>query len=48
LPYWEKTGNIDFMKDILKSKLVRDLFNEIVIGKKVKVDVQVDFSVDDF
>jgi hypothetical protein len=48
LPYWEKTGNIDFMKDILKCKLIRDMFNELVIGKKVKVDVQVDFSVDDF
>ena len=48
MPYWEKTGNIDFMKDILKSKLIRDLFNVLVIGKQVKVIIQVDFTVDDF
>ena len=36
------------MKDILKSKLVRDIFNDLVIGKKVKVNIQVDFTVDDF
>ena len=35
------------MKDILNCKLIRDMFNELVIGKQVKVNVQVDFTVDD-
>ena len=49
ISYWEESASFDFIKNLLKSKEVRDKIKLLVDGGSIAItQLKIDFSVDDF
>ena len=46
--YWEKSGSIDFIRQIFKQNIVKDKIEALIDGKSTVFTLKTDFSVDDF